>query len=299
MKIIIKLAGGLGNQMFQYAFGRNLAIKRNFSLYLDPFGLQNYATPREYGLRRFNISANLLEKEFVPNIMSRIIKKINEKKKILSLDFLYRWFPNLIWQIEKEKNLSYSKSYQYIYSNCVFEGFWQNQNYFSEIKDTLMIDFSLSGNLSLKNLQYFQEINKTEDSVAIHIRRGDYINNKANLSVYSYCGKKYYYAGVTLMSQQVKSPHLFIFSDDILWAKKNLRFDLPSEYIEGECQDQDIEELILMTNCKHHIIANSSFSWWGTWLCKNPDKIVIAPKSWFVDERMNSEFELPHEWIKI
>ena len=296
-KIIMKLAGGLGNQMFQYALGRRLSLERNFRLYLDPNGLQNYAAPRKYKLNRFNISATLVNREFTLNLPTRILTSASQKTKFDFLKIAYKIFPRTIYQI-KEKNLSYDPECLNISRSCYLNGYWQNEKYFIAIKETLIKDFSLTSRLSTENNPFYESIFR-EQAISVHIRRGDYVSNKENLSYYSICDINYYKEAISILLRSIKNPHLFIFSDGIPWVKENLEFPLPVTYVEGNSVDQDIEELFLMTQCKYHVIANSSFSWWGAWLCTYPGQIVIAPKHWFIDDGMNKQLELPEQWIRI
>jgi len=296
--IIVKLAGGLGNQMFQYAFGRRLALSRNDNLYLDPCDLQSYAAAREYKLKYFNISANVFDRVYRINLPTRLLEKIGTKHKGNLYRFIKRTFPNILFDILKEKSLAFDPDNFNIGPKCILQGYWQNEKYYNEIRSTLIKDFSLSKPLSEHNSQIEEEIINNQ-SIGVHIRRGDYINNEANLSIYASLGPGYYKDAIEIISQKTKSPSLFIFSDDIPWVKENLTFDYPVIYIEGISERQDAEEIYLMSQCKHHVIANSSFSWWGAWLATNSQQIVIAPKNWFIDETMNTQFELPGKWLRI
>lgn len=293
--IIIKLAGGLGNQMFQYALGRKLSIENENPLFLDPSELKNYSMPREYRLNRFYIEANIVDEDFSFNLLTRIMGGFRNKPYSHLTNKIFRMFPNQLFQEIKENKLSYNSSYLNISKNSILYGYWQNERYFIDIRNTLLKDFLIKGDVSRKNQKYLDEITNKQ-AIAVHIRRGDYVNNKENLSIYSQCDESYYYSAINYITQNVQFPELFIFSDDMPWVRTNLNFSLPTTYIEGDCADQDIEELFLMTKCKYHVIANSSFSWWGAWLSNFPQQIVVAPKKWFIDDRMNAEFELPKKW---
>jgi hypothetical protein len=131
------------------------------------------------------------------------------------------------------------------------------------------------------------------------VRRGDYVTSPKTNSVHGTCSLEYYYDSFNLIEKQHKNSHYFIFSDDIEWCKQNLEFIKNKTFIELSANERDHEEMYLMSQCKHNIIANSSFSWWGAWLNQNPDKMVIAPKKWFHDQQINTNDLIPDTWIRI
>jgi hypothetical protein len=136
------------------------------------------------------------------------------------------------------------------------------------------------------------------ESVSLHIRRGDFVSNRKTNEIHGVLPLEYYYEAIRLITNQVRNPEFFIFSDDIPWVRENLLVPKKVNFVEHPTSNRDYEDLILMSNCKHHIIANSSFSWWGAWLSQNPVKRVIAPREWYrivIDTRDL----LPEEWIKL
>lgn len=151
--------------------------------------------------------------------------------------------------------------------------------------------------LSSGYFKFISDIKDTE-SVSIHFRRGDYVTNKSYLVL----DLKYYYNAVELIRSKLKNPNFYIFSDDIDWVKRNFKNKLKSKITFQDCNLSNIEDLMLMSNCKHNIIANSTFSWWGAWLNKNLDKIVIAPSKFFKDDIYNTNLKstyYPQNWIII
>ena len=286
--IIVKLNGGLGNQMFQYAFARKLSVVKktpvkldNF-LYLDAdFGKDSR---REYGLGHFNTNENLATREDVApflgysGVVRKLIKKV--KRDILRLD-----------------ECVYHPKYLAPLDNAYLEGYWQSEKYFLDIRDILLKELALKDRLSQAACDFGNKVNSV-NAVSLHIRRGDYTSNKKVVEKFGACGLDYYIEAIETMKSKVVSPVLFIFSDDINWVRENLKLDNPVVYV-SSTKIKDYEELILMSKCKHNIIANSSFSWWGAWLNQNEKKIVIAPKQWFKTKRMYTHDIVPNSWMKL
>jgi len=182
------------------------------------------------------------------------------------------------------------------YNYAIFDGYWQSEKYFIDIKNIITEE------LSLKK-KYIDEIEKNlinkiknNNSVSIHIRRGDYVNDKTTNLHHGTCPLDYYHRAIKIILANNKKSIFFIFSDDIDWVKKNLKLLHPSFFISG---NKDYEDLFLMSLCKHNIIANSSFSWWAAWLNNNPNKTVAAPKKWFNNPHQNTKDLIPKPWIKI
>ena len=166
------------------------------------------------------------------------------------------------------------------------------------MENVIKNDFTVKSKLNGKNKELLQKIKKS-NSIAIHIRRGDYVTNSIVNKVHGTCGIDYYNNAVNLMIRKINDPVFFIFSDDIKWTKDNIKTDFPTIYVSHNGPNKGYEDMRLMTQCKHFIIANSSFCWWGAWLSRNKKKIVIAPKRWFKVEGKNSSDIVPEKWIKI
>jgi hypothetical protein len=287
--IVVKLIGGLGNQMFQYAIGRRLALKNNCRLYLDINHLKNTNNPlftnREFQLNTFKTESNI-----VPN---KILKKIYyPPKKIFS------FFSSQV-KIIKEEDQSYHEEIIKNNKNIYLDGYWQTELYFMEIRKTLLKEFTPKDPLDEDNLKEIELINKT-NSISVHVRRGDYVNNPLFSELLGTCNVEYYKNAFEIITTKISDPSYYIFSDDIEWAKSNLLFlSDKMRFININFWENSYKDLVLMNKCKHNIIANSSFSWWGAWLNNNPNKIVIAPKKWFNDESIRNKDLIPNNWIKI
>jgi hypothetical protein len=181
--------------------------------------------------------------------------------------------------------------------NTYLSGYWQSEKYFRNIKEHLVEELSLFNLPSVENEKYLIEIFNT-NSVSIHIRRGDYINDTSAINTHGFCGLDYYVNSISFIESKLSNPTYFVFSDDIDWARHNIKTKKNIFFIDTNF-DKPEEDLRLMLNCKHNIIANSSFSWWAAWLNQNKEKIVITPKKWFADSKKSSIDLIPSEWLKI
>jgi len=291
--IIIRLIGGLGNQMFQYALGRSISIKRQIPFALDISQFDEYKL-RTYRLSSFNIVENFASKDQISDIRLNLASRLRLKLKRLHILPDYKL--NYIIE-EYKKYYTYDPNIFSIDENAYLEGYWQSEKYFQEIKNIIQDDFTIKNDLD-KTTKNTLRLIQNSDSVNLHIRRGDYVTNPIFNKVHGTCSLDYYYKAIDLIASNVKKPHFFIFSDDIQWVKQNVDIDYPTNYV-SDAQNEDYIDLTLMSHCQHHIIANSSFSWWGAWLAKNPDKIVCAPSRWVNDCTINLDDFLPDNWIRL
>jgi len=285
--IIVKLNGGLGNQMFQYAFGRRLTIDRKTELGLDVSGYKD-DPKRHYSLDAFSIRARLVTDEEVANAHFRygfFSKTADLWRKKIRQQF-YEGFD--------EKLLSLS-------DGAYLDGFFQSEKCFKSIEGLLHQEFALARPLKNAANAVQLKIMATRCPISVHIRRGDYVSEPRFKKYYAAIDPDYYQRAseyVVKSSGYDPLPKLFVFSDDIKWAKGNIRFSFPTEFVSnGEIEDY--EEMFLMSTCHHHIIANSSFSWWGAWLDNKPGKIVVAPRFWFASRKKDEDDIIPAEWIRL
>lgn len=268
--------------MFQYAIGKYLALKNITTLKLDVSELEQDKL-RDYELAIFNISGSIASRftmMFIRIFNNRIISKI------LGQYYLYI----------KQQDLYFNEKILLKKGNIYLDGYWQSENYFKEIRNIIIKDFTIKFEPDKRNKSMIEKI-KNSNSVCIHIRRGDYISNAKTNKFHGSCSLKYYYNAIGIIIKKVKNPTFFIISDDSQWTKENLKLKYPTTYININSPKKGHEDLRLMLNCKHFIIANSSFSWWGAWLSNNPNKIVCAPKRWF---KSTHEGDIvPKSWIKV
>jgi len=286
--LYVQIKAGLGNQMFEYAFGRAASIEQNKPLSLDTSWYQNAAkkdTPRLFLLDKFNIQAKIatdpeLLKYNTPlrKLYRKVIRRFKYKR-----DYLYN-----------PKEMRSTSSY--------FEGHWANEKYFKKYQDIIRNDLTLRNPLSPSANIVLENIKSQKDCIAVsvHVRRGDCVTNQHAASFQGTVDTSYYDNSYSYLIQKFGAEKLvfYIFSDDINWAKEHILKDKNSTYV-SKPEIPDYEELHLMSICSHNIIANSSFSWWGAWLNQNPDKIVIAPKQWLKDTTFNTTDVCPPQWIRI
>ena len=293
--IIVKLIGGLGNQMFQYATGRKLALERGVELKFDKGNLGAEVQP---GVTPRDLEINLLNTKFVLATEEEILyfKKLNSN--VLSRVF-QRNFPFLLNRIYfAESGSSYMESISKLPGSAYLDGFWQSERYFSQIRNVLLEEFQPTQNLSETNQKLLSQIENT-NSISLHFRRGDYVTNKEANNYHGLINLSYYQNAVERVAEKVKDPEFFVFSDDPDWVKENFKISFPIHFISENTGSKAIFDLLLMSKCKHNIIANSSFSWWGAWLNTNEEKQVIAPKNWFKDPSAKNVDLLPSSWIQM
>jgi len=275
--------------MFQYGAARRLAYIHQTKLFIDVTGFASY-TLRKYELDVFKINAEIA----TPDLLRCV--SVTRKDEVRSrIRHLFLGEP--IIQVVRVYTPDFHESILSLPDNVYLDGYWQSEKYFHDIVDFLRNEFSFVISPSIINQEMMDKIKKC-NSVSLHIRRGDYISNSETMKFHGVLGTEYYRVSLNLIKEKIKDPEIFVFSDDIMWAKANLDTDLPIHFIDHNGTGKDYEDLRLMSNCQHHIIANSSFSWWGAWLSANPDKIVIAPKQWFNDQSIDSKDLIPNEWVK-
>lgn len=271
--IISNLTGGLGNQMFQYAFGRYLAIKNKTDLKLH-FTNALFNTQYSYGLYVFNIEAEIASDEDLRKMNVVQNRTINRLLYLFDERFNIQFNKRIITQ-----KYPYIFDYQYLSAknDSYVQGNWVDERYFKEIENIIRNEFTVKKKLDEKNQEILKHIQETH-SVSIHVRRGDYITNKTNAKTFGFIGLDYYINAIKKIKKIVSNPVFFIFSDDIFWCKKNLNSLVNNVYYIDHNKDKNsYKDLLLMSACKHNIIANSTFSWWGGWLNKNSNKIIIKP----------------------
>lgn len=278
--IIVKLQGGLGNQMFQYAAARSLSKSRK--VYLDfSFLLQNNITTDSFTARDFELG---IFKKLKGRVASKyFIRLIKSKRKVFKIISPY------YKEVKDENILDFL---QINSSNLYLDGYFQNPGYFQNLRSILLHEFTFP-KLSSQSKEIELKIEETKNPVAIHIRRGDYTKPEIH-SYHGILSIDYYKQSIEIIKSKVENPVFYIFSDDPDWCEDNLAFITEKQIISNTTQAW--EDMFLISKCKHQIIANSSFSWWGAWLNTNLEKIVIAPKKWFNNIEINI---IPKEWISL
>lgn len=296
--IVIKIMGGLGNQLFQYAYGKALEKGGGYSVFLDAetfFRYEAYRdgiTQRDFQINELKTTLPILDMEhhswrkyFYPyarnfkeylrtGILSFLSRRLKIPRKIYSLEQIYL----------------YQKKYTKYQGECYISGYFQSPGYFSSIREILLEEFQLKQESSLAYLKIKMQIDR-KDSIAIHVRRGDYVDTGVNLQW------EYYRKAIGYMEEKLTGPVYYIFSDEISWVKEKLGTGVNIVYVNEDGNMTDCEELSLMSKCRHFIISNSSFSWWGAWLGTYQEKIVVVPAHWTRGNEIRDV--ILQEWIKI
>jgi hypothetical protein len=292
--VITRLAGGLGNQMFQYAAARRLAHVLQTTLKLD-LSYYDRQDLRAYRLHSLQVQATIA----TPKEIVEIRGKANHLAgKVISR---LRQELNLVpgWTIIREPHMRpRNERVMTATGNVYLDGYWQSEQYFKEIEAIIRAEFALKQPVQRRSQEVARKI-EAGDAVSIHIRRGDYVSNPETKRLHGTCSLHYYRQAAAMLEPRLAKPHFFIFSDEPDWAEANLKLGQPMTFVRHNGPDQDYEDLWLMSLCRHHIIANSSFSWWGAWLSRNPKRVVFAPRNWFRRRGRNTRDLLPEDWLAI
>ncbi|MEX1188543.1 MAG: alpha-1,2-fucosyltransferase [Bacteroidia bacterium] len=295
--IVTELFSGLGNQMFQYAAGLSLAHKLNTELLIDKtwFDLEfEKQTPRNYGLEPFSIHAKIATDVQVKEslrigksgIIERVINKINSMR------------PYYKQRVYNEPYFHFDENFYKAKNNTYITGYWQSEKYFSDIREEVRNSFQLKQAIAGFNAELLFKMQHSM-SVSLHVRRTDMVNNPEVIKTHGSCDLDYYLAAIDMITAGLTEPQIFIFSDDPQWCKENITLDFAVTYIDHNQGDDAYLDLHLMSHCRHHIIANSSFSWWGAWLNPSEDKRVIAPKQWFASGDRDTKDLIPSGWSRL
>lgn len=283
-RFIVKFNGGLGNQMFQWAFAKGAEQRTGMKAVFDmSFFEKRYARPFELDI--FGIEPEKISK-FSDKVKLSIIWKLRRKlnnKKFMGIKL-----------ISEENPLEYCDFD--ITPETYIEGFFQSEKYFKDID----LGFEFKEELKGRNKEIAEDIENSE-SVSLHIRRGDYVKKKVYQNMFATCSLDYYKRAVDIITNIHPRDNykLFIFSDDIAWVKENLKLPYEMVYVDFNKGKDSYNDMRLMSLCKHNVIANSSFSWWGAYLNKNQYKVVVSPQKWFNDETQNQQDVIPEKWIRI
>lgn len=283
--IIVKIMGGLGNQMFQYALYEKLKSlgKR---VKTDTESFYRHDNKRKYELNKF------------PRVET---EEASQKEKEYYFQYAGSWHHKIEGKLfESRKKVRSFEGFQYcedVYKveDAYISGFWQSEKYFESITNIIRERFQFEEPRDLKNLKFLDQI-KTQNSVAIHVRRGDYLS-PVNQKIYgNICTERYYKEAINYFENKFGDVTFFVFSNDTEWVRNNLKMK-KAVIVDGNDGEKAIFDMLLMANCRHNIIANSSFSWWGAWLNRNAEKKVIAPSKWVNTEKVEDIW--CKEWIKM
>ena len=291
--IISHIIGGLGNQMFQYASGRALSLERGVPFKLDTQDFEGYALHNGFELDRiFEVQAPLAEESDIKSVLGWRAHPLFRRRLFRKQLEILRGSRLFV-----DTQFSSWREIAEVPDHCYLMGNWQTEMYFKKHEETIRSDLSFKRPLVDKNRTVADQIG---DSVAVslHVRRGDIAANPASLAFHGLCSLEYYKRAVDHITARVANPEFYIFSDDMPWVKENISISHPCHYIDHNKGSESYNDMHLMSLCRHHIIANSSFSWWGAWLNPKEEKIVVAPALWFSAEFDSSDI-IPSNWVKL
>ncbi len=284
--IITRLNGGLGNQMFQYAAGFALAEKLGTELVLDT---RIYKQPnlRQFELGHLNIGAKVATKAELPPSQSNPVGYV-----------LWRYLGRSP-KIFRERQMGFDRAVLGLQDFSYLHGYWQSEQYFADTQDRIRQEFQFRTPAKGKNVALLDAISAST-CVSLHVRRGDYSASSGGEKTHGTCSAYYYKNAVTSLETRLDGPFtIYVFSDEPHWARDHLKFLHKTVIVDANDAAHGFEDLRLMAACDHHIIANSSFSWWGAWLNPSTDKIVIAPERWYASSKMSNPDICPSNWIRV
>jgi hypothetical protein len=279
--------------MFQYTAGRALALERGVPLCLDIQDFAGYKLHNGYELDRvFNVKTRLASDSDLKEVLGwRAYSPIRRRlfRKQLTTFRGARLFV--------DTQLTSWRQINEMPDTCYLMGNWQTEKYFEKVKETIRADFSFRLPLVGRNDELAEQIGNS-NAVSLHVRRGDIAVNPASLAIHGLCSLDYYRRAIEYVAARVSKPTFFIFSDDMPWVRENLHIEHSCHYIDHNQSVESYNDMRLMSLCQHHIIANSSFSWWGAWLNPQEGKLVVAPQRWFAADFDSSDI-VPVAWAKI
>jgi hypothetical protein len=290
--VTTKLLGGLGNQMFQYATARALADRTRSEVLLDVSEFASY-TLRRYELDTMRVRARTQEP--VPQKPAAEPGPLARKANAL----LRRVFPARPEGVPlyRERAFTFDAAVLQLRPPVALEGYWQSEKYFRDAADAIRRDFTLREEPDGANRAVLQRMQGTTP-VSLHVRRGDYVSNPTTAAYHGTCSPEYYRQAVEHIAQRCGALTLFVFSDDQEWVRAHMPFAHPTVHVDCNPPDRGVWDMHLMKHCRHHVVANSSFSWWGAWLNPSPDKIVAAPRRWFTDASIDTSDLVPASWVR-
>lgn len=278
--IYTRLHGFLGNQMFQYAAAAQLAARLGVPVALDP----RRAAAKGQG--------NLMDVFNLPVVAPAHLPPDQDHQKLRYT--LWRAFGRRP-ALRRERGLGYDPAFEGWGDESYLHGYWQSERYFADVIAHLREAFVMTPPMSPENAAMAQRI-ADGPSVALHVRRGDYVA----LGATAVCDQAYYDAGLQAVTKGLADPPtVFVFSDDPGWARDNLEVPFDKVVVDLNGRETAHEDMRLMSLCQHNVIANSTFSWWSAWLNQTAGKRVAAPARWFANDHQNNPDILPADWIAI
>ncbi len=285
--IYARLFGGFGNQLFQYATARAVSIRLGVGLGLDRRYLRQDPAHLGFALNHFAITAEIDPEGLPPHRQ--------------------HWFAHALWRAGfasptflRERGLGVNANVIAAGDETYLHGYFQSETYFLEAADHIRSELRIMTPPSPENKTWLDRIAADERAVSVHVRRGDYVSNHKGHATHGTCDADYYRAAMTAIAENSRSKlRAYVFSDDPSWAGSHLDLGVETIVLGHNTPIQHYEDLRLMSACRHHVIANSTFSWWGAWLNASPSKIIVAPRRWFATDKLVNPDILPNDWIKL
>jgi hypothetical protein len=294
--IVVKLQGGLGNQMFQYAAGKSLSLKWGKPLFLDISVVDAY-TPnvdkRQYALPIFEKINTPLSSSFFSGSFFMPHRWDNRIRKILG---------GPLRKVLNENTHSFNESFNTIQPPVLIDGYWQSEKYFKPYEAAIRNDFEFPPLLSTDANREIMQDMESHVAVSVHVRRGDYVKYGTENKFFGLCEVPYYQQAIDWLLSRKTGLKFYFFSEDADWVEANLmRPGLNAAIVKGNLHEDSWKDMFLMSRCQHHILANSSFSWWGAWLNPSKEKTVIVPSKWFNtdDPYFEPNDVVPENWVRI
>jgi Glycosyl transferase family 11 len=289
--ILVQLLGGLGNQMFQYAAARAVSLRCNAPLILDGSWLSG-ETQRHFALWPFRIKAEIIESARFRSQLNLVCWRFAQR--------LNRRFGThkLGARVYREKSFRYDSRAQSLEAPVYMYGYFQSEKYFADCRNIIFDDFQISDPPSPKAQALLDHI-KACDAICMHVRRGDYVTDPTVNAFHGVCPIDYYHRGLQETANNLTRPECFVFSDDPVWVRDNLKLKVSTTIVDIHGPDEAHEDLRLMAACHSYVIANSSMSWWGAWLGRRPGKRVVAPRQWFQAASRDARDLIPNDWARL
>jgi hypothetical protein len=293
--VVVQLTGGLGNQMFQYAAAKSLAIRKKTSLILDISSFYRTEIPDLEVVRDFALQKFLGVTEESININNLAL---NDQFSFLEDKKIDKLLPRFKRSTFREKFFHFDSTFFKTKNSVYLVGIWQSPKYFETVQNEILKSFKFRNEI-INRVEAKANEMRNSNSLSIHVRRGDYLRKPIILDWHGVMSKEYYLNAFNLIKTKTKIDKVYYFSDEPDWVASELIPHIPGEIVSVEVSKSQYEDFYLLQSCQHQILANSSFSWWAAYLNSNPNKIVIAPKRWFNQVDYNTKDLFPESWITI
>jgi len=320
--VAVRLCGGLGNQLFQFAAGRSLAERWSAQLILDATVFFQAIERRKFALGAYPINAKVISDGYaypptrpvvtLPrpagedqrriSLVDRVLYKMGRSGDMVkgAMATAAHGLRRLTGQpaglrVFVEKSFDYDAAFGQLRAQTYLEGYWQSERYFADVGDAVRRELTLPHAPNSENARWLARF-RDANSVCVHARRGDYLTAD-HFSQHGICSPDYYAQAMRLMTERLDRPQFFVFSDDLAWCRQHVIGENVS-FVDANPPDAANDELRLMAACRHHVIANSSLSWWGAWLARHDGQIVIGPDPWFSGRKETPDL-FPASWIAL